>query len=198
MGGNNNVLKSRVIKQGKVDWCNLEFIQSGSFKELPEAQRVKLKQSMLINSFVDPFKVWEDRKEGKIYCLDGKHRTDILNELVKDGYSVPKTLPADFIDCADIEEAAKLVLIYSSHYATITQDGLNEFLTVYHLPIELLTTELSFPNLPSLLDMPSIEATPAQIEPDMFFINIECADESECNKLYERFMDEGFKVKIIR
>lgn len=54
------------------------------------------------------------------------------------------------------------------------------------------------------LDVPSFENKDEDIfdekEPDMsisWFINIRCQDESESQRLYDRFIAEGFDVKII-
>lgn len=197
MAKQDNVIGNRVVKQGKVDWQKLDFIQSDSFKELPAGERAKLKQSIRNNDFVEPFKVWEDRETGKTYCLDGKHRTLILQELMAEGVKVLKLLPADFIACSDIHDAAKLVLTYSSQYARITESGLTDFLEQYKIPSIALTEEFSFPGLPVIEEIP-VAATPIDAEIPMFFINIECEHEEHCQQLYERFTNEGLKVKIVR
>ena len=116
-------INHRVNKLENINWRELQFIQHEEFKELPKSSRDKLKQSLIKHDFSDPFKVWHDTSQNITYCLDGKHRTLLLEELIKDGVEVPEMLPAVFIECSDIKAAAKLVLVYSSVYAKITEQG---------------------------------------------------------------------------
>ena len=67
-----NEIKSRIIKTIPIKWKDLEFIQQENFKEWINDGDTKLIESILKYQFVDPFKVWEN--EGKLFCLDGKHR----------------------------------------------------------------------------------------------------------------------------
>jgi DNA modification methylase len=92
--------------------------------------------------------VWEH--DGKIYCLDGKHRFLDLVQIQKNGMQVPELLPATFINCTDIKEAAELVLVFSSAYAAITKDGLSLFIKKF---------ELDFPQLQELLSIPNLDIT---------------------------------------
>lgn len=105
-------LQSRIIRTEPIKWKELQFIQHDQFKELPKAAREKLKQTILENHFSDPFKVWREDKSSTTFCLDGKHRTLILEELEKDGHQVPEELPATFMSCKNKKEAAKLVLVF--------------------------------------------------------------------------------------
>lgn len=139
-----NNVKSRVLKTALINWRSLKFIQSDQFKELDLESRHKLKASIVGNDFVEPFKVWEDF-EGTIWCLDGKHRTLLLEELISEGVAVPYELPATFMDCENKKDASKLVLIYSSMYAKITQEGLAEFIKINELEFDELKQELDLP-----------------------------------------------------
>lgn len=56
------------------------------------------------------------------------------------GAKVPDKLPAIFLDCADFQEAAELVLVYSSAYAKITQQGLFDFADKFSLELPGLDT----------------------------------------------------------
>ena len=111
-GNYTNQIKNRVLKTELIDWKSLEFIQDENFKEWIDDGDKKLLESILKYQFADPFKVWEN--EGTIYCLDGKHRFLDLKHLQEIGVNIPEQLPATFIDCESIEEAAELVLVYSS------------------------------------------------------------------------------------
>lgn len=142
-------LQSRVIKTELINWKALKFFQSDKFKEFEKETLQKLKNSILKNSFAQPFYVWES-PEGDIYCLDGKHRTIILDELIRDGIEVPELLPATFIFCEDRQNAASLVLVYSSLYATVTNDGLFDFVKEFDLVWDDIKDTLELPEFDSI------------------------------------------------
>lgn len=141
-----NKITSKVIKTELIKWKELQFIQQDDFKEWIGSGEQKLMDSILKYQFVDPFKVWEDN--GILYCLDGKHRFLDLTKALDNGIAVPEMLPATFVDCADIKEAAELVLVYSSNYAKITQQGLLEFVKNF---------DLDFPDMANLLNIPEFD-----------------------------------------
>ena len=128
-----NEIKSRIIKTIPIKWKDLEFIQQENFKEWINDGDTKLIESILKYQFVDPFKVWEN--EGKLFCLDGKHRYLDLLHVIELGHIVPKELPATFVHCENVKEAAELVLVYSSAYARITQQGLFDFVSNFDLDL---------------------------------------------------------------
>lgn len=155
------VIRNRVIKLSEVDWKSLQFIQQEDFKEWIDAGDEKLIQSLLKYQFVDPFKVWEH--EGVIYCLDGYHRVQDLKRLVEGGTEVPAMLPATFIACENKQEAAELVLVYSSQYARITREGLSQFIELQELSWDSLNESISLPDmedidLGSLIDTEGVES----------------------------------------
>lgn len=139
-------IQSRVIKTEPINWRNLQFIQQENFKEWINNGDAKLLESIMKYQFVDPFKVWEH--EGVLYCLDGRHRYLDLVKVADANYNVPDMLPATFIDCDDMKEAAELVLVYSSAYAKITQQGLLEFVQTF---------ALDFPDLKDILNIPDFD-----------------------------------------
>jgi hypothetical protein len=140
---NVTTINSRVIKTIPVKWRDLEFIQQENFKEWINDGDTKLIESILKFQFVDPFKVWES--DGKLYCLDGKHRFLDLLQVSELGHNVPDELPATFIHCENIESAAELVLVYSSAYARITQQGLFDFVSTFNLDIPSLKDVINIP-----------------------------------------------------
>ena len=207
-------IKDRVIKNELINWRELKFIQNEDFKELPVNERERLKASFKLNGFVDPFMVWEDSR-GVIWCLDGKHRTMLLEELSLEGVEVPNILPANFMRCSSKREAAKLVLIYSSVYAHITHEGMNNF--IQHYSIDFLEIK-DYINLPEfseerfeqkfdLFNVNDIdEEAPVIIDPknvivekgNIFSINghlIACGSFDD-NELVERLMS-GEKARIV-
>lgn len=144
---NGNCIISRILKTELIKWHDLAFLQSDEFKDFSPEEEVKLRQSVITNDFTDPFKVWHDLPTNTVYCLDGKHRTIILNKLLQEGINVPELLPATFIDCTDIQEAAKLVLQYSSQYARTTQAGLLDFMDTYDLDLDKIRLEINIPDI---------------------------------------------------
>jgi DNA modification methylase len=133
----NHNVESKVLKTELIEWRKLKFIQDDNFKEWIGSGDERLMRSILKYQFIDPFKVWEHN--GDIYCLDGKHRTIKLEKVNESGVKVPDLLPATFIDCTDIKQAAELVLVYSSAYARITNDGLVDFISKFDLDFPDLT-----------------------------------------------------------
>lgn len=143
---NQPVINSRIIKLEPINWKELQFIQQEDFKEwLPNGDK-KLIESLLKYQFADPFKVWHHN--GINYCLDGRHRFLDLKSVAESGHEVPDMLPATFIDCKDMKEAAELVLVYSSAYAKITQQGLLDFVKKF---------DLDFPDMSSLINIPEFD-----------------------------------------
>ena len=141
-----SVINSRIIKLEPVKWLELQFIQQDDFKEwLPNGDK-KLIESLLKYQFADPFKVWHHN--GINYCLDGRHRFLDLMSVAESGHEVPQMLPATFIDCKDMKEAAELVLVYSSAYAKITQQGLLDFVKNF---------DLDFPDMQAIMNIPEFD-----------------------------------------
>lgn len=140
-----NKIKDKILKSELVGWKELKFIQQNKFKELTKEAYSKLRQSIINNDFVESFKVWQ--RENDLFCLDGFHRIRIFKELEKEGYTIPEEFRADFIDCKDKKEASKLVLIYSSIYAKINEQSLEEYLSLNELDIDELKLEIDLPEI---------------------------------------------------
>jgi DNA modification methylase len=138
-------LTSRVTGLEKIYWRALSFIQDESFKDLLPEAKARLKASIIKNNFAQPFYVWRDTAGGALYCLDGRHRSLVLEEMEQDGYQVPNQLPAIFVECRDKKEAAELVIVYSSIYAKVTEKGLLDFMQAYDLNIDDLKTTIDLP-----------------------------------------------------
>jgi DNA modification methylase len=139
-------LHHRVLETKLLKWKDFQFIQPDHFKELSPDAGDKLKQSILSNQFTQPFYVWYDAAADIYYCLDGYHRVKALHELDRETFLIPESLPATLIACDSKEEAAKLVLIYSSIYANITQQGLFDFLKLYDLQYESIRNQIDIPD----------------------------------------------------
>jgi len=136
-------IENRILKTEAVRWRELRWVQ-GNLKSISKSSFERLKQSLLKNSFVQPFNVWDN---GGLWCLDGHHRQRAMQELEKEGVGIPETLPANFIDCKDEREAKKLVLVYSSIYARTDEESLYEFIHVNELNFDDLKLEIDLPEI---------------------------------------------------
>lgn len=139
-------IASKILKQAPVKWKSLKWLQNSNLKDIPADALSKLKKSLTENDFIQPFNVWQDSK-GVVWILDGHHREKALKELETEGVAIPEELPANFIDCKTKKDAAKLVLVYSSIYARVSDQGLFDFLNDFELKIEDLTD----------IDLPTID-----------------------------------------
>lgn len=138
-------LVSKITAQKPIKWRSLKWLQNSNLKDIPTDALGKLKKSLIENNFIQPFNVWEDSK-GTIWILDGHHREKALKELEAEGYQIPEELPANFVHCENKKDAAKLVLVYSSIYAKVSDNGLFDFLNDFDLKID----ELAFVDLPNI------------------------------------------------
>ena len=205
-------LKSRVIKTEPINWQNLEFIQQENFKEWVPSGDLKLQASLIKYQFIDPFKVWQDGE--KLYCLDGRHRFLDLTHLKDSGVEVPDQLPATFLDCENITEAAELVLVYSSQYAKITNQGLFEFVSKFKIDLPELNQTINIPEFSmerfeqkfDLMDVENAEEEHVYFDDedniivrdgDVFQINehrIVCASFKDKEKVSELMQDDKARV----
>lgn len=208
-------IKNRILRSGPVKWRDLQFIQHADFKEISPEDFEKLLASLRTNDFVESFKVWEDPGTGVPYCLDGFHRCKGLRHLADtEGVQVPDEFSADFLDCADKQEAAQLVLIYSSRYAKVTEQGLADFLNLNSLKFDLLAPSIDIPDInlgdfeENYIKSAAGGFTPAKQEKDPFDdpgvsytqqygVIVLCADEETQKAVYERLTGEGMNCKIV-
>jgi len=187
-------LQSRILYTKNVKWRDLRFLQQETFKDLTVSDRQKLKNSLIANAFIQPFYVWQDSDE-VIYCLDGKHRTILLEELIADGTEVPEELPAIFISCENKKEASKLVLVFSSAYARVTMEGFNEFIALHELELPELMEQISIPDLVFIeeLPMPEVLDGEAKDKPAVMKITFTNADQLEkAMPAIEKLLTEQF------
>ena len=177
---------SKITKQEPVKWRELKWLQSSKLKEPGSKGLDKLKNSLKENGFVQPFNVWQDAK-GVVWILDGHHREKALKQLEAEGYEIPEMLPANFIDCADRKAAAKMVLVYSSIYAKITNDGLGEFLDDFELDLSDLANEIDLPGI-------SVDHFNEEINLDDFFEDNPNAEQTNKPKITLEYTEEDYEV----
>lgn len=153
----------KILQIKDIPWREAKWFQNEALKEMSEQQLEKLKNSFKKNDFIAPFFVWQENDT--IHILDGHHRQKALLELEKDGYHIPDLLPAVFVDCKDRKQASELVLVYSSHYANITKEGLEEFAKIHDIDLTEMS-ELNFEGIDSLdfsTELPNVDAPVREI-----------------------------------
>lgn len=139
-------IKNKIIKQELIDWRGLSWLQTDSLKEISTESMEKLKKSIVNNGFISPFTVWQDNKK-KFWILDGVHRQKAMEELIKENVNIPQKLPANFVKCANRKEASKMVLLYTAHYAKMTEYGFMEFARINELILDEITSEVDLSDL---------------------------------------------------
>jgi hypothetical protein len=113
----------------------------GNLKELREPEYKKLRRSIEKYGFRFPIFVWGNM------ILDGHQRILVLKKMISDGWSIDP-LPVIEIEAENEKEAKHLLLLISSRYGHITDDGLYEF---------IMTSELNFDELKEEIDLPEID-----------------------------------------
>lgn len=99
----------------------------GDLKDLTDTNYKKLKNVIERRGFSYPVYVWEDSK-GLLHLLDGHQRQRVLTT---EGWNDP--IPYLKVPAKDLQEAAARLLEITSQYATITQEGIDEFIATYDL-----------------------------------------------------------------
>lgn len=201
-------IKNRVLFSRPVKWRELQFIQNERFKSISEEEFAKLVNSILNEEFVESFKVWLDPADSVEYCLDGYHRCKALEHIEQKGLAtVPESFSGDFLECTGMEEAARLVLIYSSRYAKVQDEGLYEFLSLNNLQLPELVDRIDIPDI----NMAAFEQNfygdpdpekdhfndPGIAYKSQYGVIVFSASEQEQQEVYERLTEEGFSCKIV-
>lgn len=133
-------IKDKVIEnkvnnfQREISLDLLHDFQDPDFKEAKHKERVK--QSLINHGIVGAVHVWLDTTDNKIYIVDGHTRKDALIELQADGYKLQNTLPCVFLDLANKDEVAKVLLTHNTKTAKINQDALPSFLEMHEITLE--------------------------------------------------------------
>jgi DNA modification methylase len=99
----------------------------GDLKDLTEKNYAKLKGVIERRGFSYPVYVWEDDEQKK-HLLDGHQRQRVLN---KEGWNEP--IPYLKVPADSLQEAMARLLEITSQYATITQEGIDEFIATHEL-----------------------------------------------------------------
>lgn len=129
-------IEIKVLKNELIDWRGIELFQPEGFKKQSKDQLEKLKRSIQKNGIVSSLIVWQPKNSKKIWAGDCHHRLKALKELESEGVKTPDKVPSDFVICENKKEFAKLILIWSSKYSDVTQDGYDNFIKLYNIEID--------------------------------------------------------------
>ena len=104
----------------------LKNFQKG-LKELKHKELVKLRKSIITNGIVSPFYVWRDGED--LWLLDGMQRLKVIKLLVNEGFLLDG-VPIVFVKAKNLTDAKNIILLLSSRYGKVTDDGLVEFISM--------------------------------------------------------------------
>lgn len=121
----------------------IEF--QGTLKTLEKKQFEKIKASILKYGFSFPLFVWENNKQN--YILDGHQRAFVVQQLIKEGYDLPLGIPIVKINASSRKEAKEKLLLASSQYAKITEEGMCEYINEADINIEEISDIIDLPNV---------------------------------------------------
>lgn len=136
-------MKQILIRCKGTSTLPLDSLQNlqGNLKKLMESEYKKLRRSIEKYGFRFPIFVWGN------HILDGHQRILVIKKMVSEGWSI-NSIPIVEIEAENEREAKHLVLLVSSRYGHVTDDGLYEF---------IMTSELDFNELKEEIDLPEID-----------------------------------------
>jgi len=125
---------------------NIDEMQDfqGELKVLTDEAKDKLKNSIIAKGFRIPIFMWKNK------ILDGHQRIEAITSLVEeDDYNLPKNqLPYVEIPAKNEKEAKEMLLLISSQYGAMTEEGVLEFLE---------NAGINYDELKDMVDLPSID-----------------------------------------
>lgn len=123
-------MKSKIenLKLENIDCRELKPLQ-GDLKVLTTQNYQRLKKSFSEKNMFAPLLVWKSGKEK--FLLDGHGRLRLFNKekaiFVGEGGKETHEVPCIVIPALNLQDAKEKLLIITSQYQTLTQDGLDEF-----------------------------------------------------------------------
>lgn len=104
-----------------IDYRSLKELQ-GNLKDLSAKNYEKLKKSLVEFGFIVPIFIWKSGKDRMI--IDAHQRIRVLKKEGAEPYQIPYVE----IEAIDLKEAKKKLLVISSQYGTMTDQGFNDFI----------------------------------------------------------------------
>lgn len=143
----------------------------GELKDLSEREAAKLRKSMSDKGIFVPFFVWP-APDGNKYLLDGHQRRRVL---VQDGQGA-LSVPYVVVEANSLQDAKERLLVISSQYGRITQEGLDTF--AFDLDETWMEQTVHFDALSFILGEPEIPDPQPQKEPELdsdHLVEIRCS-----------------------
>lgn len=140
-----------------IDYRELHQLQ-GELKTLTKDNYSKLKNSIITKGFIIPFFTWYDKTAKKTWLLDGHQRlTVIMAEKMQ-----PYNLPQLSIEAKNLVDAKEKLMVITSQYGTITEEGLLEF--IKGLPDEFIRASAQFDALPNIFEDAQFKEVAFQVQ----------------------------------
>ena len=150
-------IKDLILETKKIKWVDILDLQPIDLKNDYHSQ--KTKQSIIENGFSRAIYVWLNPEDQQTYIIDGHLRTDLLKELVSDGYDVPDMLNCTFLDLPDKPTAIRYLLqVFNQKTNPISQKALGDWFEELDLSIPELNLEIDDLHI-ELDDIPPIIET---------------------------------------
>ena len=191
------MFENRINKYGLVKWKDLIPLQNDNLKSTTDEEFKRLEKSFENNGNISVLHVWDNK--GKLYLLDGVGRKQFFEKKEQEGIKIPEKVPCIFIDFKNKREALKAILVYSSQYRTINEDGLVEFLNTNNLLNYFpdMLKELELPNI----DLEKLDLDLDDTDPDMddedVSLNEKVKHYFSKEKMSEAFLEDFPKFKTL-
>ncbi len=112
----------------------------GNLKTLRQEEYLKLRRSIQKHGFRFPIFVWKEN------VLDGHQRIFTIREMIKEGFTIGP-IPVVEIQAENEKEAREMVLLISSRYGRITEEGLHEFVLKGKPDLDVLKETVDLPEI---------------------------------------------------
>jgi len=150
-------IKDIILETKKIKWVDILDLQPIDLKN--DYHSEKTKESIIENGFSRAIYVWLNPDDQQTYIIDGHLRTDLLKELVNDGYDVPDMLNCTFLDLPNKQTAIKYLLqVFNQKTNPISQKALGDWFDQLDLSIPELNLQIDDLHI-ELDDIPLITET---------------------------------------
>ena len=179
-----------------IDYRKLQPLQ-GNLKDLSKKNYEKLKKSFQEKGLFVPMFVWEDN--GKFWLLDGHGRERLFNQekavFVDAEGKETFEIPALIVKAKNLKDAKEKILLISSQFQKITQEGFDEF--TFDLDSSWLDDSINFDAFPYLEKKEKEISEKEFINESEFIVVIECVSETDQKQIFEELSERNFKCKLI-
>lgn len=191
-------MRIQVYNKGKlptIDYRKIKPLQ-GNLKDFHKDEYEKLGNSLKEFGFRFPFFIWIDKDETP-WTIDGHGRLRFFNNENVINQAGGFDFPYVLIEADDKIQAKKLLLVATSQYQKITQEGLDEF--SFDLPEDFVSEFTHFDGVfeyPVANKYSESKDLSNNIE-TIFEIVIECDSEAIQEQYYNKLITEGYKCRIL-